>query len=202
MGNKVTKIIIVVILISVFITEVITIANWLHCKNFNDYLHFYSVNRLYYLLENLHNDIGENVLVARFYHNKLTDDVVLFLQYYLRFFDVRFNASLISLSGYAGILLWLYYFFKQRKTKITTFFAAVFFILPIGEILINLKLSFILQILIFFVPFIFYSLWGIYEFMNKPNYKKFRISFIIILIIFSLWWLIIIPYAVPVYCVS
>lgn len=187
----------------VFIVELFVEKQWFLCRQFKDFIHLASTNQSLSLVGLIHNDQGQSLFIVRLFHNKVGVFLDLFFRYYLKFWDDRFLLNLLSVVGFIGIVLGIWYLmagnFKNKK------YLWVFFIfllvLPLVEIIFQPIVSFEYKIILLTLPFQIFSLFGIWQFLGKSR-NNLRVLLIISLIFLSIWWMSILNPDIYLYCVK
>jgi hypothetical protein len=197
MKNK----IIVVVLLTVVSVEFLTLSHWLsRCIDFKDEIFHVNIGSLALQIQ------GENaidtgpIIISRFFHNKITDFVLLVIKPYLRFWDVLFLGKLFSFVGFFGIFAAAWYFFANKTKRLwqwAIFILLVF--LPLVELFLFKVVPFHLRMGMYIVSFGGVSLWGIWKFMFS---QKWAPIIIVILIIISIWWLLLGDFNFVNFCVQ
>lgn len=182
------------------ILEFLTVKTWYACSAFTGIFHYSASNFQYQLEDYIYSEKGTPLLLTRLFNNKITDGFLDFLRYYLQFWDIRFGTFWFSLIGYFGILAGFYYFISlKRKKYYHWLFLLLLFILPWTEILHPLHISIAVKSIYLWLPYILFSLFGIYQFLTHGKLKK-RLIILVIIFGISIWWLIFLPYGMSPYC--
>lgn len=173
------------ILVIVAVIEFFTLKVWFACESFTDIFHFSSINLTYQLEIYINPFKGTPIWFVRLFHNKFIEIFIDFLRFYLQFWDVRFGSIWFSLIGYFGILAGLYYIVSnKRKTMYHWVVLFILMILPCIEIIFAPSLSIPLKSLYLWLPFILFSLYGIFQFLAHGKGRK-RLVIILILLLLS-----------------
>jgi hypothetical protein len=181
--------------------ESVTLNSWLLCKNFTDIFHHSSINLNLQIEDYVHAEKGTSLVMTRVFNNKIIDSLINLLRFYFQFWDIRFGSNWFSIVGYFGIFAGFYYITVNNKKKFIHWTLLILIILlPWIEILIEPHVSLIVKSLYLWVPFILFSMYGIYQFLNHGKIKT-RVVILLLLILFSLWWLAYLQYDIPRYCV-
>ena len=198
MGTKINYFIIIV----VAVIEFLTVKAWFICKSFTDLFHLSSINITLQIEDYVHSEKGTSLFITRFFTNKLIDTFFDLLRLYLQFWDIRFAASWFSLVGYFGIFAAFYYVLSNKK-KLWFHWAMLIIILllPLFEVVKEPHVSLLLKSIYLWLPFCFFSLYGIYQFLTHGKGKQ-RLIILIILILLSIWWIIFLPFTMPRYCIK
>lgn len=194
------KITIPVIILS-GITELMTLRIWWICKNFTDLLHHSSINLNLQIEGYVHAEKGPSLFMTRMFNNKLIDNLIDLLRFYLQFWDVRFGTNWFSLLGYLGIFAGFYYIFSNKeKTIYHWLILIVLSLLPWIEIILEPHIAILLKSLYLWLPFSLFSLYGIYQYITHGNTIK-RLALLGIFIIVSLCLIFFLPNSFSRYCV-
>lgn len=182
--------------------EYLTLHSWFVCKNFSDIFHHTSINLTLQLTDYIHEEKGTTIIVTRLFNNKYVEGTLDFLRFYIQFWDVRFGSIWFSLIGYSGIIFGFYYLFAtKKKTVFHWTILLVILALPLIEIYAEPRISIVVKSIYFWLPFVIFSLYGMYQFLSHGNIKK-RLIIMGIIIIVSILWLMFIPYDMPRYCIK
>lgn len=196
MGSKINYLIIVI----TAIIEVLTLKAWFVCKSFNDFFHLSSINIKLQIEDYEHSEKGTSLLLTRVFTNKPIDTFLDLFRIYLQFWDVRFGVSWFSLIGYFGIFAGFYYIACNKKRRYYHWIMlAAILLLPWIEVIAEPHISLLVKSIYLWVPFILFSFYGLYQFLNHGNRKKRLILFVIIALI-SIWWIAFLPYGMSRYC--
>lgn len=198
MGTKINYLIIII----TAIIEFLTVKAWFICKSFTDLFHLSSVNISLQIEDAVHSEKGTSLPLTRLFTNKIIDTFFDLLRIYLQFWDVRFDASWFSPIGYFGILSGFYYIatFKKKRWYHWSLLIVIL-LLPLIEIIKEPHLSIPLKTIYLWIPFILFSLYGIYQFLIHGK-KRNRLIFIFLLILLGVWWIVFLPYTMPRYCAN
>lgn len=195
MGNKLTYI----ILVATAVIEFLTVKAWYVCTSFTGIFHYSASNLQLQLEDYIYTEKGTPLVLTRLFNNKITDNFLALLRYYLQFWDIRFGTFWFSLIGYFGIFAGFYYFISLKKKKYYHWlFLIILFILPWLE-LYSFHLSIAIKSIYLWLPYVLFSIFGIYQFLTHGKFKK-RIIIIVLLALLSIWWLIFLPYGMSAYC--
>jgi hypothetical protein len=198
MENKVAKSILILLSVTV---ELLTLRVWFVCKNFTDIFHHTSINLTLQLDGYIHADKGTPFILTRLFHNKLIQIIIDYIRFYLQFWDVRFGSNWFSLIGYFGIFAGFYYILVSKNKKIYHWGAlSSILLLPFIEIIVEPQVNIVIKSIYLWVPFMLFSLYGLYQFLSHGDSKK-RLSFLILLLIISLLWIIYLPPGINRYCI-
>lgn len=190
-----------IIIIITALIEVGTLQTWFVCQGFTDIFHYSSVNLAYQLDTYINPFKGIPLWIVRLFHNKLVQIPINFLRFYLQFWDIRFGSNWFSLIGYFGIFAGFYYLISEKKKKVYHWLALIMLlVLPCIEILLSPQLPIIIKSVYLWIPFIIFSLYGIYQFMTHGERKK-RSYVVAALLILSLLWIFFLPHAFSRYCI-
>lgn len=175
---------------------------WFICKNITNYFQLSSVNIPMQIEDYQHAEKGTSLLLTRLFTNKFTDSVLDILRLYLQFWDIRFSASWFSLIGYFGIGAGFYYIIANKKKRFYHWLiVAVILLLPWIEIFKGPQISIMIKTIYLWLPFIIFSLYGIYQFLTHGKIKK-RLWVVLIILIVSIWWIAFLPFTMPRYCIK
>lgn len=189
------------ILIITALVEILTLQAWFVCQSFTDIFHFRSIDVVYQLSTYINSFKGFPFWFVRLFHNKLIQDPLNFLRFYLQFWDIRFGINWFSFVGYFGIFAAIYYIVSNKKKNIYHWISLLMIaIIPCFEVIFAPQINLQVKSIYLWLPFISFSLYGIYEYMNHGNQKK-RIIIIILLLLISLVWLSFLPNNISRYCI-
>lgn len=195
-----SKIKIFIITVSAII-ESFTLKSWLVCKDFSDIFHFSSSHIALQLEDYVHTEKGTPLFLTRVFNNKLVDTIIYLARLYLQFWDVRFGSNWFSFIGYFSIIMGVYYIIANKKKKLIHWvMLAVIIVLPWIEIIADPAVSLILKTVYFWIPFILFSFYGLYQFLSHGIFKR-RLIIVCVLLIISLWWLAFLNTDMQRYCV-
>ena len=182
--------------------EYLTLQTWFVCKDFTNMFHHSSINLTLQIDDYVHAEKGTPLLLTRIFNNKPVVGFLDLSRFYLQFWDVRFGSIWFSLIGYSGLLLGFYYLFSTKKKKIYHWITLILIlVLPLIEIYLEPHISIFVKSSYLWLPFILFSLYGVYQFLNHGNQKK-RLLIIGIIALISIGWLAFLPYDMPRYCVK
>src|SRR5260221_6889228 len=152
------------------ITEYLTLQMWFACKDFTDIFHHSSINLTLQIEDLVHAEKGTSLFLTRLFTNKITDEVLDLLRFYMQFWDIRFGSIWFSLLGYLGILFGFYYIFANTKKKWYHWvMLTMLLVLPWIEIMIEPHVSILIKSIYLWFPFSLFSLYGIYQFLSHGN---------------------------------
>lgn len=192
----------VLIIVLSAVIESITLRVWFMCLRFTDIFHYAALNIPYQIDTSINAFQGMPMKAVRLFHNKGIQIPIDVIRLYLQFWDVRFGANWFSVIGYFGIFAGFYYFISNKKKKIYHWIVvALLLILPCIEIFFDPSLSLFVKSIYLWLPFILFSFYGIYQFLNHGDSKK-RFIFIMILLAVSVLWLLLLFYNITPYCVK
>jgi len=195
MKKKIT----VLFLLVAFAIEAIYLAFWLfHCRNFQEVLHVNFGQLALQIKGETGQDFGLPIFVARFFHNKPVDALLLIIKTYFKFWDFFFFDGLFPFIGGFGILAAGYHFFSAKSKRMVYWILFLLFLtLPIMEMFIYQRIPFLIRIGLFYVVFGFISLVGIRKFVLS---QKWAWVLIPILAIISIWWFLVADFRLATFC--
>lgn len=185
----------------VAVIELVTFRFWLGCKDIRDMMNLSSVNIKLQLEDYIHTDTQSSLLSVRFFHNKITGLVVNTLDKYLKYFDIRFVSNSLSIIGVFGLILGVWYLLT-RNTKVLykVFILLLLFLWPLPYVFNLIHLPFLYKFLLLNLPYYAVSLYGVLSFLQRAQ-SRYRILFVLLLCLISIWWLVILPTEVTYFCV-
>lgn len=178
---------------------VYSVRFWLQCRDLMYYYHFTSLDLRLQIINLITYEYKQGVLVARIFHNKPVQFVIDIYKRYTHFFDPQLFITLLSFAGFVGLIFGFWYFFKNKKSRPAWFLFILMFLLPLAEVLINLKIDFPIRIIAISLPFIIFSIFGHLQFMK--NHKSLGVVvFYIILFLITAGWFLNFPHDAFNYC--
>jgi hypothetical protein len=166
------------------------------------YGHFYNNTAEFnlHLQDVIYNDSTQSVLLVRVFHNKIVEGLLDIFRRYTMLIDIRFFISFLSFIGFVGILFAIWYIFILKKKKLIVVFLLLLLI-PLGEILLHPNFEFGIKFFYLIFPFMAFSLYGHYQYLNR-NMNKWTVLFYICLIVISIGFLSFFPDEFYNYCVK
>jgi hypothetical protein len=169
-----------IILIVIFVTQSLSATNWFFHNKLNERFHFSTFEILLKLQEQVYNDVGVDVLIVRFFHNKVTVGISELITKYLAYWESSFLIAILSLSGLFGILCGVWYIYSQKTASGYMLFLC-FILAPFIEIF-KLPLPETFRFGVFWLIFSVFSLYGIQQFIKSHG----KIGGLVVVIIFLL----------------
>ena len=182
---KIEKLLITItVLLQLYILQL-----WLVCQRFADGFHFSAFDTKLIIEQGIHNDGGTTTHIARFFHNKLDISLTEIIGKYLQFWDFRFLILFISLIGIFGLFSGLWYLVQSKKKRSRIWIIiTVLTILPLIEVF-KISMPFWLRLFILYLPYVSFSLYGLWQFMQHHTYWGKVI--VLILLVISIWYILI-----------
>lgn len=175
-----------IILIIIFCVELLSLKSFTACEKFKE--HYSTLDLELRLIEGIHADSAVSILETRIFHNKVLYTFLDTFNIYLGYLNISFLTSFISLVGAVGLLLGIYYWVKNKKKPLySKILLSLLIIMPLLEILNLIRTDMTIKVAIFSLPFIFWSLYGYYHHLQKPDKKKYIL--VSILIVLSIWFI-------------
>jgi hypothetical protein len=168
------------------VVEIFSVQFWLKCQRFSDMFHFSLLETNLKLVEKVHNDVGYNVFLVRFFHNKLYLGSNEIVNKYLAFFDSNFQALFFSLIGMLGIVCGFWYLVTNKNRRFYKWIIFILLALPFIEVF-SLPLPFFLKLGLIWLPYSLLSICGLWQFLKQSRLSR-RI-FVAVLIIISIWYI-------------
>jgi hypothetical protein len=185
-------------IIGILFFEIFLISLWLPCQRIFEKLYFSSFDVLLKLDESIHNDIGYNTFLARFFHNKIIVSSTEIVNKYMLFWDIRSGLLLFSIIGYFGILYGFWTLLTKEKKTIKLWLAiCILLLLPLIEIF-NLPIPRVIRFVITTGPLYLFSLYGLWQFSIR--YKKHGFIILILLAVISIWYFLVMQHDITTYC--
>ncbi len=183
------KLIVIGILLAVFVIELATLLHWFgRCINFKDEMFHVNLNALSLQIQGESAIDKGSLLITRFFHNKITDFILMVISLYLRFWDVQFLGKLFSFAGFFGIFAAGWYFFASKTKRLWQWAVLVtLLLLPFVELFLFGVIPFQVRLGLYAIIYGIVSLLGIGKFVLS---QKWAAVIIAILIIISIWWLL------------
>jgi hypothetical protein len=170
----------------VLLIEIVTGSFWITCQKLSDRFYFSSYDVVLKIDELVHNDVGYATYTVRFFHNKLPLYSIEIINRYLQFWDLRFDVLYFSIVGYFGILYGFWHLLRKENKSYKTWAVLIgLLLLPTIEIF-HLILPFAARMVVLFVPYYLFSLFGIWQFLKK--HKRLGLFVVIGLILLSIWY--------------
>ncbi len=190
----------VFLILGLLVLQLIPLKAWTACKNFFDYYHFSLYDLELQLIYAINHDQGLPVLLARTFHNKLLQFFIDVYKRYTHFLDPQLLITLLTFVGVFGVVISIWYFLNAKnRNKKLGFLILISFGIPLFEVLINFKLSFIYKLLVVAIPFNLLSFYGHFKFLSSKNTKMVVLTYFV-LIALSIFWIILIPDQALKYC--
>lgn len=170
------------IILLILLTEIFSISKFFACTQFLQQFSAFDLSLR--LIEGIHADKGQPILITRIFHNKILYALLDIFNLYMQYFNISFLAGFISLAGLVGTALGVYYFLVTKRRSWYAWPLPILILLVpfVGIFNFGTKET---QICIVALPFILFSLYGYYEFLKMPGRSKYLLVIFIILI--SLW---------------
>ena len=183
------KLILIGILLAVFVVELVTLLHWFgRCINFKDEMFHVNLNALSLQIQGESAIDKGPLVIIRFFHNKISDFILMVINLYLRFWDVQFLGKLFSFAGYFGIFAAGWYFFASKTKRFWQWAAlVVLLLLPFVELFLFGVIPFPIRLGLYIIAYGTVSLLGIGRFALS---QKWAVVIILILIVVSIWWLL------------
>lgn len=173
-------------LLLVLIVQLKQLKLWVGCHDLQSFFHFSKDNFSIQLLGEIHSDTGVPFWIIRLLHNKLSYSSLYSYNNYLQFFDDKFLISLMSIIGFVGFLIGVWYGLKT-KNKYIKFFLLLVFVFPVFEIFLYKDIPFVLFFILLVTLYNLMSLLGFWSMMNLSG-SKLPFLIIILLTLVSLLW--------------
>lgn len=186
-----------VVLLFIIFVQIFALKPWLLCRDF--IYHFSILDLNLQLIDAIHTDTGP-LLLTRVFHNKPVFFILDIYRRYVHFIDPQLLIALLSLVGFFGLILGIWYFFdSKKKNKLIGFMLLLGFVYPLFEIFLDFKINFLIKIGIFWFPFMIISAWGNWRLIKSKSLTS-AVFIYIVLILISIGLLINYSNSVSLYC--
>lgn len=175
---------------------------WGACNRLADKFHISPFDLQLRLIEAIHNDRGENLMVVRFFHNKVVGFGMDIYRQYLYFWDVKFLLYILSFVGLFGLVYGVWFFFRHKigDKRLWVLFI-VLLVMPLVELLVKINIPLPVHMFALFLPSYLFSLLGIKWFLDGKS-KRFRVITLILLALISIAWMVFFAENFVEYCLS
>lgn len=191
----------ITLIIVSFVIENIVLAKWfIYCKELKDVLRITTPQITEYITRDIHNEQQVPLFIIRFFYNKVSETIFWGLKPYLRFWDVSYFVSLLSLIGCIGILFGIGYFLIQKKKPLSVSVLFIWlFLITLFEVFFHPNTFYTLRLILIAVPLELISLFGLWMALTK---NKAVLPIIIIGIALSILLLSFYPTDFLNYCIG
>ena len=183
------------------VIELLALNRWLSCWHFKDIFYYTPTLLIARVINGINDDYGLPSIVTHTMHNKITYFFWGFIQAILQYWDIRFLKEFIGIIGAIGIYLAIWYLItKHRRNKYIWSLFIFSIVLGCIEIFFSFDLKFAWKLLILGVPYMLFSLFGIWQFLNER--KRSHYLFIILIMILSAITILLFPLGHYKFCLK
>lgn len=149
----------------VVLLQIYTVTLWMGCRDFIANMHFSAFDSKLRIGSETANDKGYPIHIVRIFHNKLFTIIDDALNEYLGFWNIHFLSLFFTIVGFFGILCGFWYLLKNKNSKKLKWgIPLLLLLIPFIDIF-NIRLPFWLQVLLLWIPYAAFSIYGIWNFL-------------------------------------
>ncbi len=191
----------ILLFIFLLLGDFFALKTWTVCKNLSDeFFHFFSSRFNLELNGFIYQDKNIPIKLIRFFHNKPAAFIIGVFDRYLHFWDSLFLINLLSISGFFFLLYGLWNLAVTKKYKELVSLISFSIILSFLEIFLNLKINFVVKLILISIPYQILVVFGFWSFIRR--HKSIKISMgVLFLSAISGLWILTFPHDVLKYCV-
>lgn len=188
-----------VLLIVVFFLQCIYLIHFTQCKYFNEpfFLHPRDVNLQ--LGGDIYGD-KQPVWLVRIFHNKLEAYSIAVFDSYFYYFYFPFLLNFLSAAGLFGLLAGFYFISVHKRDKIAWWLLTPVLIVPALELFIIPKIPFFISMVVLWLAFQSFSLYGYFQFLNHQKSKFVSYATVSVLVFISIVWIFAYNNGLGAYC--